>query len=194
MTGSNNIPGMPTPDGRPTSFPQAGSVSGTARLLIAENGGTFNCTVTQALAAAGSAPEDATYFVLSSDADIPNARTLRFTSDQFSVVDNGAGLTSSPSSLNFTGAATPLVDNATAVVGTSIIPAHSDHQHPINVLGLGPVSGRRPRHAGIPADLRALGPQPRRPAGFRGGHGVRRRHPRRRPEAPRGRGRPFPPG
>lgn len=130
MTG-NTVPGglIPTPI---SLFPQAPSVGGSDLILIVHNGTTYRATIAQALAAAGAAPVAATYFTMTSDPDLTAERVLSFSSTQFSAVDNGAGLTYTVA-LNYAGVATPVADAVAASIGSSLIPAHSDHAHPINV-------------------------------------------------------------
>lgn len=139
MTGNTGttIPGDLTPT--PLSgYPQASIVNPEDLIFISQGGVSKRGTVAQALAAAGAAPTDATYMLLSADSDLPSSRVLQFNATQFTPVDNGAGLTYVVA-LNFSSAATPLTDNATAVIGTDITPAHSDHRHPINVSATDPV-------------------------------------------------------
>ena len=139
MTGQNGttIPGDLTPT--PLSgYPLAASVSGTDLIFISQGGVSRRATITQALAGSGSAPVAATYFVLSANGDLTNERVLQFNATQFTPVDNGAGLTY-VINLNFGSAATPLADAAAAAFGSSIVPARSDHQHPINVSATDPV-------------------------------------------------------
>lgn len=136
MTGTT-IPGDLTPT--PISgYPLAASVSGTDLIFISQGGVSRRATITQALAGSGSAPVAATYFVLSADGDLTNERVLQFNATQFTPVDNGAGLTY-VINLNFGSAATPLADAAAAALGSSIVPARSDHQHPINISATDPV-------------------------------------------------------
>lgn len=121
-----------------TGLPQASSVDADARIVISQGGVTLSATVAQALAAAGYAPPNASYFVLNATSLLSDERVLQFNNLQFTPVDNGAGLTYVVS-LEFSGATTPLIDSPVAVIGTSVVPAHSDHQHPINVSGSDPV-------------------------------------------------------
>lgn len=125
------IPGMLIPS-TISALPVAASVSGSDLMVVVQGGNTRRATITQGLAGAGAAPVAATYFMLSSNADLTNERVLQFNSTQFTPVDNGAGLTYVVS-MNYASAATPLSDAASAALGTSIVPARSDHQHPINV-------------------------------------------------------------
>ena len=133
MTG--NLPGITIPPALPYSIPMlpvAASVTGDALIIISQGGNTYRATITQALAAAGSAPDSLLYLLLSASGLTPNARTFAYNNTQFSSVDAGAGLAYTLS-LNYASVATPLADAASAALGTSLVPAHSDHQHPINV-------------------------------------------------------------
>lgn len=136
MTGNTIPPAIPTTI---PALPQAASVDATARIIISQGGNTYSATIAQALAAAGSAPDTLLYLLLASSGLTPNARVFAYNNTQFQATDNGAGSTY-VLALNYGAVSTPLADAATAVVGTALVPAHSDHQHPLNVTTTDPVA------------------------------------------------------
>lgn len=138
MTGNSLPPAIPTTI---PALPQTLSVSTDALLVISQGGNTYRASVAQVLAATGggAAPSDLEFLLLASSLLAPEARVFSYNNTQFQAVDNGAGLTY-VLSLNFGTAATPVADAATADVGDSIVPARSNHAHPINVSGTNPLA------------------------------------------------------
>lgn len=137
MTGNSLPPAIPTTI---PALPVAASVDATSLVVINQGGNTYRATVAQVLAASGggSAPSTLEFLLLNTSLLAPQARAFRYDNTQFNSVDNGAGSTY-VLSLNFGSAATPVADAAVASVGSSIVPARSDHAHPINVTGTAPV-------------------------------------------------------